>query len=105
MRIVANTELRLRDAHGIEQLDRFLPRRAPRRPAVNEQGLFDLASNREDRIQRRHWFLKDQRNLCSTNFLHLPFSQVAQLARLEEHLAALDVSRRLDEPHDRERSK
>ena len=67
------------------------------------QRFFDLVADGEDRIERGHRFLKDQRDLRAADALHLALAERAEIASLEDDRAGGDPSGRLHEPHDRER--
>ena len=71
VRIVAHAPLRLGNADGVEELDRAVARRAPARDAVHHQRFLDLVADGEDRVQRRHRLLEDQRDLGAADLLHL----------------------------------
>ena len=58
-------------------------RLAPRRAAVHQQRLRDLVADREDRIERRHRLLEDQRDLGAAHLAHLALGERQQVAALE----------------------
>ena len=103
MRVVAHPIRGVGDADRVEQLHRPAFRLAARRALVHEQRFGDLVTDREDRIERRHGLLENERDLCATHGAHVGFRQREQVAVLEPDHAAGDPARRLDETHDRER--
>ena len=50
---------------------------APGRASVHEQRFLDLVADREDRVERGHRLLKDQRDLRAADVLHLAFAKRA----------------------------
>ena len=73
------------------------------RAAVDDERLRDLIADGEDRIERRHRLLKDERDLGAANLAHVPFRQRQQVAVLEPYAAARNASRRLHQAHHRQR--
>ena len=65
VRVLVDAPLRRRDADEVEQLDRAL--RAPRArdsPRCRRSTSRDLVADREDRVERRHRLLEDERDLA-----------------------------------------
>ena len=73
------------------------------RAAVDDERLRDLIADREDRVERRHRLLKDERDLGAAHLAHVRLGQRQQIAVLEPDAAAGDPSRRLHEAHQRQR--
>ena len=71
--------------------------------AVDDERFRDLVADGEDRVERRHRLLKDERDLGAAHLAHLRFGQRQQIAVLEPDAAAGDPSRRLHEAHQRQR--
>jgi hypothetical protein len=66
--------------------------------AVEAQRLADLPTDAEHRIERRHGFLEDHRNLVAADGAHLAFRQLQQILALEADAASDDAAgRRGDE--------
>ena len=64
----------------------------------------DLLADRVERVQRRHRFLENHRDVVAANSLHLAIGQRAQVLALEADLAADDLAGRArDQPQDGER--
>ncbi len=104
VRIVVHAPAGIRDADRGEKVDRARAGGpAARRTAVDEQRLRDLVADAEDGIERRHRLLEDQRDLRAADRAHRSFVEREEVASPEEHPSTGVASRRLDEPHDRER--
>ena len=70
VRIIINPRRGIRDPNCLEQVDSARPRGVPVHTTMKLQHLGNLAANREDRIQRRHRFLENHRNLIAANLPH-----------------------------------
>ena len=103
VRVVVHSRGGVRNPDRLEQLDRPAVGVAPRHTAVDEQCFANLIADREDRVERRHRLLEDERDLGAPDVAHLALGQRQQLAPLEGHRAADDPAGRLNEPHDRQR--
>ena len=103
VRVVAHARRRVRNVDRLHQLDRGRPRFAPRRASMDEQRFGDLIADREDRVERGHRFLKDQRDLRAANRAHVALVERQQIAALEADGAAGDPAGPLNETHDRQR--
>ena len=75
----------------------------PARDAVHHQRLLDLVADGEDRVERGHRLLEDQRDLGAADLLHLALVQRQQVASLEDDPAAGDPPGPLHQPQDRQR--
>ena len=73
VRISVEPTLRRRDLHQFKQFERPLPGFRVTNALVAHDGLGDLLSNREYRIERRHRILKDHRDERPTQRGHLGF--------------------------------
>src|SRR5882672_499086 len=103
VRIVSDSGFGIRNSNGSQELDRFVSGFAARGAAVDQQRLRNLRADAEDRIERRHRFLKDQGDLGAADRLHLALAERHEIASLEPQAAARDSTRRLHQPHDRQR--
>ena len=64
----------------------------------------DLAADAVQRVECRHWFLKDHANLAAADFSHAFVVGVQQILTLEPDMTANDFSCRLgQQSHDRHR--
>ena len=102
VRVVARPARRVGNLHGVEQLDRARLRLGPR-AAVHGERLGNLIADAHHRVERRHRLLEDERDARAPHLAHLGLAQGQQVAPLEEHRAAGDAARRLQQPQDRER--
>ena len=90
MRVLVETRPGSRDPHGVENPQGFrLGLRLPDR-AVKTQGLGDLETNRQHRVQAGHRLLEDHRDLAAAHCPHGAFRQRHQVAALQQD-PALDA--------------
>ncbi len=59
---------------------------------VHENGLFDLITDREDRIERSHGFLENHSNPASPNALHFLFPEIQKVFAVKKDLAPGDFT-------------
>src|SRR5665213_539724 len=86
-----------------EQLDRALPRRAPRTAAMAQDGLDDLLADGEARIERGHWLLEDHRQPVAAQIAQGFVGHVKQVEPVEAD-RAFDLGRMFrQQTHDGER--
>jgi hypothetical protein len=103
MRIFIEPLRRRRNAHPLENAQRFLLcLRAIETPVI-DQRLGDLETEREHGIQARHRLLEDHRDRVAAYLPHLFFRELQQLAAFEPDLANGAAVGRRQQPHDRER--
>ena len=103
MRILVEATLCERDLHELQHLDRALLRFLLRHILVQKQGLDELLSDGEHRIQGGHRLLENHRDLLAADLTHLVLGHLYDILSLKEDLAALDLTRLLDQSHDGER--
>src|SRR5437763_6013671 len=70
---------------------------------MHEDRFRDLIPDGENRIERRHRLLKDQRNPGAAHRLHVALARGEQIAALEQHATAGNPSRWLHQAEDRQR--
>src|SRR6266853_515900 len=87
MRIARQPRFRFGNADLGEQFERPYPRPRAANSAVKLQDFTDLGLNRMQRIERRHWFLEDDRNVVAANAANLALRQIEQFAALEVNAA------------------
>src|SRR6185312_14277389 len=63
----------------------------------------DLLADGVDRIQRRHWILKDHRDVVAANLAHLSVRQLQKILAVEGDLSANNLPRRRNQSHDGKR--
>ena len=85
MRVVANATIGLGYPHGVEQFHGPSFRLGPGRQTMHEHRLRDLIADCEDRVERGHGLLEDQRNPGATDLPHLAFGKRQQVSPLEQH--------------------
>ncbi len=83
MRVIMNLARRVGQPDRFEQLDGASSRLGSAGFPVDEQRFCDLIADGEHRVQRRHWLLENQRNLCATHAPHLGLWQSQQIAATE----------------------
>ncbi len=104
MRVFAHAPHRLRDADQCQHLDGARFCRLLVEPLMHPQRLADLTADRQHRVQARHRFLEDHRNVVAANGAHLAFGELQQILALEADRTR-DLARRLgDQSHQRHRS-
>ena len=91
------------NADRFEQLDGARPRGTAFDLVMDEKGLGNLIADREDRVQRRHRLLEDERDLGAAHRAHLGLGERQQIASPETDAASGDSARRLDQPQNRHR--
>lgn len=84
--------LRAGDAHLAEHLDRGFPCFGRRRLIVPRQHVFDLPSDRADRVQRGARVLEDHRDLPAADVLQLGLGGARQVDAAEADAAARDAT-------------
>src|SRR5688500_10337605 len=67
VRILLHAPLGVRDVHQLQHVDRLVHRVAAAEALVEPDGLGDLLAHREHRVQRRHRFLEDHRDLFAAD--------------------------------------
>src|SRR5689334_13533078 len=70
---------------------------------MQSQRFRNLLSYGKDRIQRTHRVLEDHGDVVAADRAHLGVRELRQITSIEKNLARDDLSRRSDEPHDRQR--
>ena len=65
--------------------------------AVNDQRLGDVSADAHHRVECSHRLLEDESDPGAADLAHLGFRQRQQVAALEEHLAAGDAARFLQQ--------
>ena len=101
--ILAHAPLRRRDANGLQELGRALPRVAAAGAFVHPDRLGDLIADGEERVQRRHRVLQDHRDPLAADSSHLRLGLLHEVDALEHDLARDDLGRRRQHPEQRER--
>src|SRR5260370_33974080 len=101
MRLGGDPAVGVGNADEIEQLDDPGPRRAPRDPFVPADDLGDLRTDRQDRVERRHRFLLDQRDLLAADFAHFGRRGREQVLAVEQDAAGRDARIGWQQPHHR----
>jgi hypothetical protein len=97
---------RIRDSDETQQFDRTLTRRVPRQTLMNTKRLSDLITDGKDRIEARHWILKDHRDLAPADLCHVGFASSskvnsATITAREPDLATGDLGTcTRQQPHD-----
>ena len=66
---------------------------------MESEGLGNLFTNSEDRIERSHRILEDHRDVVAANLAHLPVRQGQQVLAIKEDLATDNLSRRRNQSH------
>jgi hypothetical protein len=102
MRVLAYAPLGRRDVHEVEQLDRALAGSRPRQAEVRPQALLDLTADGEDRVQRGHRLLEDERDLVAANPPQPPRRCAEQVVAVEAR-ATRDRRGRREEAQQRHR--
>src|SRR5262245_41324946 len=104
MRILLHPALGVGNVHHAEHLHGLVHGVAASEALVEPDGLGDLLTDREDRIERRHRLLEDHRDLLAADLPHLRRRQVQEVPAVVEDLTLDDAAGRLgDQPHDAER--
>ncbi|WP_241021914.1 hypothetical protein [Burkholderia sp. Ac-20353] len=109
VRIAREHAARLRNPHEIEQPQRLGARVGRGLRLVQRDRLADLVADREHRVERRHRFLEDHRDIRAAHAAHRRGARLREVElravappqrdpAAREHAAAV-----LDEPHQRER--
>jgi hypothetical protein len=75
----------------------------PRQALMQRNGFGHLPTDRHDRIERSHGFLKDHGDAITTERAHLPLRQLEQVGGAKEDLACRYTSGGTQETHDRKR--
>src|SRR5688572_31827510 len=70
---------------------------------MDDQRLRNLIADGENRVERSHRLLKNERDLGAANLTHVALRQRQQVPVLESNAAARYASRRLDQAHYRKR--
>ena len=102
VRIGAQPLLRARDAHQPQRVARMAACFFGGDALVRLHRLDHLRVDPQHRVERGHRVLEDHRDAVAPQFAPLDRRQLREFAALEQHLAALDFSRRIDQAHDRE---
>src|SRR5207302_2994129 len=102
MRILAHAPLGRRDPDRAEQALDALAQGATPQMLVEERGLRHLAEDREERVQRRHRVLEDDRDPAAADPSELALALARQVRALEEDAPAHDAAGPRQEPDDRE---
>ena len=72
---------------------------------MQNNGLSNLKTTRQNRVEARHRFLKNHGDLISTHPTHLIFAQAQQVSTAKENFSRLDLPGRLRyKAHDRKRT-
>jgi hypothetical protein len=79
------------NADQVEQLDRAGPRLLARDLLVAAHDLGDLQADRQDRIERGHRLLLDERDLLAAHRAHLGGRQRQQVGAVEQDAARGDL--------------
>jgi hypothetical protein len=93
VRIGIDALRRSRNADEIQQLDGPHPGGAATDPFVQADRFDDLGTYGIDRIQRRHRFLKDHRDVVAADLAHFPFRELEQVVAAKQGLTTLDEAR------------
>src|SRR5688572_24246224 len=101
VREVVDTPLRSGNSDLAEQLDGPLARIGGRERQVRLDRLDELASDREERIQRRERILEDRPDAPPAHLSHLFPGEVVDASAFEEDLAARHAPGRFEKPDDR----
>ena len=64
------------------------------RKPVGPQGLFDLAADPQQRVQRTHGVLVDHGDLAPAHFAKTSIAHCGQVLAIEQNLSAQDTQRR-----------
>ena len=105
MRVLPHANVRRRYTDVIQHSDRPLNGLFRPHIGVQQQRFDELFSHRLDRVQCRHWLLKDHADAGTTNLLHLSNRQSCKILSLETYRTAGNVTHRLREKaHHRKRS-
>ena len=102
MRILFCPALRIRDSDQAENFDRAIEGPFGVDVLMQLDRFGNLDSARVDRIEGRHRFLKDHRDIVATDGLHVLIRQGDEVAVAQPDVAAGDPAVLLQEPHDRE---
>jgi hypothetical protein len=92
-------DLRLQSDGRQQFADPRVERRARQRLAVVAQRVGELASDARDRIEGIHGALCNQRDRRQTQGAHFFLGKSEKVLAFEQRLAAFDLPRRLDQPH------
>ena len=103
MRILPGPTLGVRDSDQAQDLDRPVERGLRLNFLVKPHRFGDLISAGVDRVQGRHRFLEDHRDVIATHVPHLLFSQPDQVPVAKPDMAGRDPAIFLQQPHDRQR--
>ena len=87
VRIVLGTRPRVRDADGVEHLDRALERVRLGDVEMRAHGLSDLAADAIHRVQARERILEDHRDVLAAHVAQLVRRRLEQVLALEQDLA------------------
>jgi len=91
------------DAYIPEKLDAPLPQFILTNTLMNQNGLSNLVTDREHRIERGHGFLKNHGDPPPADLLHLFFIQVQEILTIEEDFTSHDpAGRHRENPQDGE---
>src|ERR1043166_3527205 len=105
MGILFEASLRVGDADETEQLDRAPVRRGAVGAAMLLQGLGDLPSDGEHRVERGHRLLEHHADVAPAHLAHLFVGKLHEVAAEEAHLTAGDPPGWIrDQAQDRERA-
>src|SRR5215211_2774716 len=85
MRVGPIAQLRTRDADLPEQPQHLVAGLAPVETLVAANGLADLLSSGEERIEKGHRILEDHRDSATAQVFHLPLGQSRQIQVVEEN--------------------
>src|SRR6266516_4695068 len=89
--------------NAAQQFDRALARHPPRYAAMTQDGFDDLLADRETRIERRHWLLKNHRQPVAAEIAQDLVGHIKQIEAVETNRAG-DLGRMFrQQAHDRER--
>ena len=79
MRIGAELQAGIGNAHELQQLPRPLAQCGARGAIVHPDGFGDLGADARDRIERGHWLLEDHRDVAAAGLHALPRFRVGHV--------------------------
>jgi hypothetical protein len=83
VRVFVVSPRRLCDADSVQEIDAALVRLPPRQPKMKTNGLADLLSNREDRVEGGHRLLKDHADLAAADTANLFLRDAEEIPTVE----------------------
>ena len=102
VRILAGAPRRGRDADGLEQVEDAEIRIDPRQAEMAAEHLGDLRAHPDQRIERRHRVLEDERDLLAADLAgHARSRPGEERLALPADVAARDAAGHVDQPHHR----